>query len=334
MSLNRIALFAVVTSFVTFAGLAQEPAPVVKTKDAAADKPKPVYDEQADARRDIAAAVQRARRENRRVLIQWGANWCGWCKWLAATMDKDPKVRLKLMYEYDVVHVDVGHFDKNKDLAKELGAEFQAIPFLTIIDSDGKPVVQQNTEPFETKIDGKGGHDPVKLVEFLSKYQAEPRVAAAVMAAALAAAKAEHKRVFLHFGAPWCGWCHRLEDWMARPEIAALLQKDFVDCKIDNDRMAGGKTLYEAELRADGVKPSGIPWFVLLDEDGKHLAASNDDKGGTVGFPFQPDEVAVFKAMLDKARVHLTDADVQVLVDSLNQNRIDEEARRKAAAGK
>ena len=32
-------------------------------------------------------------------------------------------------------------------------------------------------------------------------------------------------RVFLHFGAPWCGWCHRLENWMAKPEVAAILAK-------------------------------------------------------------------------------------------------------------
>jgi uncharacterized protein YyaL (SSP411 family) len=230
------------------------------------------------------------------------------------------------------VHVDVGQFDKNLDLAKEVGADFKAIPYLTILDADGKALVQQNTEPFETKIDGKGGHDPAKLLEFLTKYQAEPLDAAKVRGSALAQAKAEHKRLFLHFGAPWCGWCHRLEDWMARPEIRQQLDKDFVDCKIDNDRMTGGKAVYEAELAADGVKPSGIPWFVFLDGDGKHLAASNDAKGGTVGFPYQPAEIEVFKAMLDKARVNLTEADVQTLVESLNQNRLADEAKQQAAA--
>ena len=35
----------------------------------------PIFDEQADAKRDIAAALARAKQENRRVLIEWGANW-------------------------------------------------------------------------------------------------------------------------------------------------------------------------------------------------------------------------------------------------------------------
>src|SRR5262245_56186086 len=128
-------------------------------------KETPVYDEAANARAEVAAALARAKKENRRVLIQWGANWCGWCKWLAATMKKDPEVARKLLYEYDVLHVDVGQFNKNLDFAKELGAQFKSIPFLTILDQDGKPLVQQNTEPFELKEEAAGNHhDPKKLV--------------------------------------------------------------------------------------------------------------------------------------------------------------------------
>ena len=40
---------------------------------------KPLYDESADAKQQIAAALAKAKRENRRVLIQWGGNWCSWC---------------------------------------------------------------------------------------------------------------------------------------------------------------------------------------------------------------------------------------------------------------
>src|SRR5258708_17180935 len=49
----------------------------------AADAPKSslpdIYDESADANRQIADAVAQAKRENKRVLLQFGANWCGWC---------------------------------------------------------------------------------------------------------------------------------------------------------------------------------------------------------------------------------------------------------------
>jgi thioredoxin-related protein len=308
--------------------------PAAATKTPKADVA--VYDEKADAQKDVAAAVARAKKDNKRVLIQWGGNWCPWCLLLAATMQNDQALRTKLFNEYEVVHVDIGKFDKNVELSKQLGAELRvvakAVPFLTILDNSGKPIWQQNTELFEIKDEnGKGGHDPKKLVEFLTEHQVALPTAKAAHAAALASAKSEHKRVFLHFGAPWCGWCIRLESWMARPEIAALLAKDFVDVKIDNDRMEGGADMYKAELAASGVKDTGIPWFVFSDADGKQIAASNGPKT-TIGFPYEVDEVEAFAAMLQKARVNLTDADIKTLVDSLHAGRIADEAKRKAEA--
>ena len=301
--------------------------PAIDTKAPAKKAEVPVYDEAADARVQVKAALAKAQKENQRVLIQWGANWCGWCKWLAGTMKTDAKLRRELMYEYQVVHVDVGQFNKHMDLAKELGAEFKAIPFLTVLDASGKALAQQNTEPFETKVDGKNGHDAGKILTFLKEHEAKPLVASEVMAAAMATAAKEQKRVFLHFGAPWCGWCHKLEDWMARPEIAAVLGKDFVDLKIDNDRMTGAKEIYDAQLKAAGQKESGIPWFVLLSTDGKVLAESTGPEGNT-GFPYQPAEIAHFGTMLKAARKNISDAEIALLLKSLDDNRIAEESKK------
>jgi len=99
-----------------------------------------VYDEKADARADVNAALARATKENRRVLVVWGANWCGWCVKLADVFKKNPELAGKLQYEYDVVKVDVGNFDKHMELAASFGAEFKStgIPFLTVLAADGK----------------------------------------------------------------------------------------------------------------------------------------------------------------------------------------------------
>lgn len=305
------------------------PVPATPAQDGAkaAAKPK-VYDEQADATRDLAAAVARAKRDHKRVLVQWGANWCGWCVWLSGLMKSDAKLAAKLREEYEVVPVDVGQFDKHLDLAKSLGAQFKSIPYLTIVGDDGKAVTHSNTEPFELK-DGKDGahHDVAKLLAFLTEHQSQPLVAAEVRAAGFAQAKAENKRVFLHIGAPWCGWCHRLEAWMARPDVAPLLAKDFVDLKIDQDRMTGGKELSAAELKQAGVEGGGIPWFVFYAADGKLLAHSTGPKGNC-GFPYQADEVEHFGTMLRAARVNLTDADIETLLASLHAIRKADEQRK------
>ena len=273
------------------------------------------YDESADAREQIAEALKKAKKENRRVLLQWGANWCGWCHALHNTMKNDPKVARKLLYEYDVVLVDVGDDGKkNRDLAKEYGATLASFPYLTILDADGEVVLNSQTEPFEVS-GGAMGHDPAKLVEFLTEHQAPYRSAESVLNEGLAEAKARDKRVFLHFGAPWCGWCHKLEDWMARKDVSKVLDKDFVDVKIDVDRTIGGKELLARYRTPDR---GGIPWFVILDTDGKPLIDSTGPDGN-VGFPVQPQEIAYFRTMLEKGARKMSDKEIETLTTSLEK---------------
>ncbi|GJQ30568.1 MAG: hypothetical protein HBSAPP03_24520 [Phycisphaerae bacterium] len=277
-----------------------------------------VYDEAADAKAQIDAALARAAKENRRVLIQWGANWCGWCVRLHALTSTDRDVKRTLQYEYDLVHVDVGRFDKHMDLAAKYGADLKGhgIPFLTILDGAGTPLANQETEAFELKPDqikGEIAHDGAKVNAFLKQHQAAPREARAVLDEALAEAKKSGKRVFLHFGAPWCVWCHRLEAWMARPDVAAILAREFVDCKVDQDRTTGGKEM----LAKYNPKPGGIPWFVFLSPDGSVLADSNDPDRGNVGFPAADHEIAHFERMLRGSTTSLTDAEIAALITSL-----------------
>jgi thiol-disulfide isomerase/thioredoxin len=291
----------------------------------AASKPKEkkkVYDENADAKQQIAAALANAKKENRRVLIQWGGNWCGWCIKLNDLMTTNATLSRELMYEYDVVHIDAGQpMGKNIDLAKGYGATLDkdGFPFLTILDADGKPLANQETGSLENKDDkgesvvGEGmGHDPKKVLAFLKANEAKPADAQKGLDAALAEAKSSGKLVFLHFGAPWCPWCHRLDDWMDKAEPAALLAKGFVNTKIDVDRMTGGKEILAKYRPKDG----GIPWFAFIDGDGKVVADSDAAKGGNIGFPSAKEELAHFAAMLAKA-TKLSDEDRAKLIDTL-----------------
>jgi thioredoxin-related protein len=286
-------------------------------QDAPAKKPAapetPAYDEKADAAVDIAAALARAKSENRRVLIQWGANWCDWCLRLHGLAKNDKEISRKLLYEYDVVRVDVGHFDKHMELAEKYEARLKdsGIPYLTVLDEGGNLLANQETGVFEIK--ESPAHDPKKVLEFLTKHQAEYLKATELRDAALAEAKASKKKVFLHFGAPWCGWCHRLENWMARPEIAAVLSKEFVDRKIDNDRTVGGQDLMLSYCE----KQQGIPWFAFVDGDGKVLATSTDEKGNNTGFPSADEEIAHFVKMLESTCTTITKAEIAMLRDSL-----------------
>ena len=56
----------------------------------------------------------------------------------------------------------------------------------------------------------------------------------ALVSAALAQAKAEHKHVLVKFGANWCIWCRRLHATLGEnPAVQAALAKDYVLVQVD-----------------------------------------------------------------------------------------------------
>src|SRR5436190_21307833 len=70
------------------------------------------YNEKADASAAVDKALARAKASGKRVLIDLGGNWCGDCRILAATLDL-PEMKTFVNPNFEMVSVDVGHFDKN-----------------------------------------------------------------------------------------------------------------------------------------------------------------------------------------------------------------------------
>jgi thiol-disulfide isomerase/thioredoxin len=286
-----------------------------QAKPAQPERAAPVYDEDAVGADQIAAALAKAKKENRRVYIQWGANWCGWCVQLHDHLREDSSLRRKMLYEYDIVHIDIGKWDKHLDLAEQYGADFKShgVPYLTILDADGNVLANQETGTLEAPDDPAHSHDTDKLMGFLTEHQAEYVSATAVLDDALAQAKAEGKLAFVHYGAPWCPWCHKLDAFLARDDVKAILDDQFVDVKIDTDRMIGGGEML-GEMRKS--QQGGIPWFAFLDGDGK-IVAHSSESGQNIGYPAMEEEAAAFLDMLRKTRPDITKKQLKFLKTEL-----------------
>jgi thiol-disulfide isomerase/thioredoxin len=93
------------------------------------------YDETVDANRTVAAALAKARAHHKLLLVDLGGNWCGDCRILAATMEL-PALKAFVTAHYEVVLVDVGHFDKNGQIPARYGitGRLEGVPALLIID--------------------------------------------------------------------------------------------------------------------------------------------------------------------------------------------------------
>jgi serine/threonine-protein kinase len=270
-----------------------------------------IYDSQADPGQLIANAVARAKRANKRVLLQFGGNWCPWCHKLLDVFQNNSDVRRVLSHEYELVLID-SEQQAAQDLIAEYGLLLNGVPFLVVLDAEGNLVHQQRTG--ELVVDGH--HDPEKVTELLKKYAA-PRDAETVLQAALATASSEGKRVFLRFGSPWSKsgyWSNILDDFLARPEIQPIMARDFVDANVHLDRM--NRSLELEGRFVEKPAQQGIPWIAILDSQGKVLITSNG-KNGNIGYPGQPEEIDHFMKMLRSSAKTITPEEMKTIESTL-----------------
>jgi thioredoxin 1 len=109
----------------------------------------PIYDESADADQEIEVAIAQASSSGKNVVLDFGANWCLDCHVLDAQM-QSPELAGLVERNYVVVHIDVGRFNKNLDLARKYGIPLnKGIPALAVLDSHGKLLYSQDQGQFE-----------------------------------------------------------------------------------------------------------------------------------------------------------------------------------------
>lgn len=153
MKTARAVLIA--TSFLALsaAGCRKE-APPPKTDSPVATQPAPhapvaiprnhIYDESANPQQQIAAALKQAKLEHKRVILEFGGDWCGDCQVLYYYLHKEPNQAL-LEKNFVMVPIWVGrHIELNRDLAAKYGVPLaKGVPALAVLDADGKVIHSQ-----------------------------------------------------------------------------------------------------------------------------------------------------------------------------------------------
>ena len=79
----------------------------------------------------------------------------------------------------------------------------------------------------------------------------------------LALANAEGKKVFIHFRADWCRYCHQMDrETFRNPSVVAYLNENFIAVKVDTDKEQNVADMF-------GVRTLPDNWFVS--EKGERL---------------------------------------------------------------
>ena len=108
-----------------------------------------IYPDPGQAKTDLANALKRAAATHKRVLIDFGGNWCGDCQVLDIYFH-NPENRPILDANYVLVHINIGHMDENVDIAQRYGVPLEkGVPALAVLSDKGKLLYSQKSGEFE-----------------------------------------------------------------------------------------------------------------------------------------------------------------------------------------
>jgi hypothetical protein len=130
--------------------------------------PGPLFDPSADGALSISSALSTAKREHKRVLVEFGANQCDSCSRLNAAFTQDAEISATVKKAFVFITVDM---DSNQKLvSRYLQNEMRdRVPFLALLNKEGKVLKRQRTDEL-----GTGSKlDVGKVKEFLQQWSSE-----------------------------------------------------------------------------------------------------------------------------------------------------------------
>jgi thiol:disulfide interchange protein len=108
-----------------------------------------IYPAPAQAKVDLAAALKTAAATHKRILLDFGGNWCGDCQVLDLYFH-DATNRPILEANFVVVHVNIGRMDANLDIAQQYEVPLnKGVPALAVLSEQGNLLYSQKSGEFE-----------------------------------------------------------------------------------------------------------------------------------------------------------------------------------------
>jgi thioredoxin-related protein len=124
------------------------------------------YDESRDPGADLKVAVAQAQRENKRILLEVGGEWCIYCRILNKVIHDDQRLTQRLRDGFVVVKVNFSDRVKNEAFLSRY-PQIPSYPHLFLLESDGKLLLSQNPDDFMK--DDK--YVPDLILAFLEKWE-------------------------------------------------------------------------------------------------------------------------------------------------------------------
>lgn len=124
------------------------------------------YDPARNPADDLAQAIVIAQRENKRIMLELGGDWCIWCKYMDDFYKSQPDILQARVENYVLVKVNVSEENANEKFLSQF-SEAAGYPHIYILESDGTLLHSQNTADLE---DGADSYVPDVFMAFLQKW--------------------------------------------------------------------------------------------------------------------------------------------------------------------
>jgi thiol:disulfide interchange protein len=126
-----------------------------------------IYPDSGRARADLAAALKTAATTHRRVLLDFGGNWCGDCQVLDLYFH-DARNKPILDANFVLVDINIGKMDTNLDIAEQYGIPIKrGVPALAVLSEHGVLLYSQKNGEFEAMRNMQSS----SVTEFLVKWR-------------------------------------------------------------------------------------------------------------------------------------------------------------------
>jgi thioredoxin 1 len=136
-----------------------------------------IYPDPARAKPDLTAALKTAAETHKRILLDFGGNWCGDCIVLDMYFHNEAN-RPILEANYVLVHVNIGHMDENVDIARRYDVPLEkGVPALAVLTEKGKLLYSQQNGQFERM----RAIEPSTVTQFLVQWKPVKPGCSAVM---------------------------------------------------------------------------------------------------------------------------------------------------------
>ncbi len=108
-----------------------------------------IYPDSSQAKTDLAEALKLAAQTHKRVLLDFGGNWCGDCQVLDLYFH-DARNKPLLEANFILVDVNIGHMDANQDIAEKYEIPLKrGVPALAVLSDKGTLLYSQKGGEFE-----------------------------------------------------------------------------------------------------------------------------------------------------------------------------------------